>query len=392
MKRSLILCLTAALTCGSTALAGNRAGDDDLESVCASQAISRSRTGFLGVEADDVTGESASRLRLSQERGALITRVINDTSAAKAGLQKDDVIVGWNAKPVDSAAELSRQIHETPAGRAVRLKVIRGGSEVNLDLTLGESPEYTRERALERAQERIERARERAERQTQERAERARERSEEMAERVRERAELATRVRLSDWSRLGVQLQTMSAQLAEYFGLSGRNGSLVVFVHSDSAAAKAGIRAGDVIISVASQKTEYPRDVIRALSSRAEGPVEITVMRDKKERSVTVQLEKDNTTSWVAWPVDFEVLVPLERLVVPVTRVSLKAPRIVTTLPRVTLSAIATTTLVPARKLAPVVIPRIAMPKIVVPSVAPSVVTLPPIRVPMKIRRVPRVL
>src|SRR5205814_9854791 len=70
--------------------------------------------------------------------GAPPRRSSDLTAAAKAGLQKDDVIIRWNGEAVESARALSRHIHETPAGRSVKLGVLRNGNEMEVAVTLGD--------------------------------------------------------------------------------------------------------------------------------------------------------------------------------------------------------------------------------------------------------------
>ena len=84
----------------------------------------------------------------------------------------------------------------------------------------------------------------------------------------------------------------MTPQLAEYFGLSKRRGALVIFVFPDSPAAKAGLKAGDVILSAGGDTVEDPVDLRRLLIAKPEGQLEIKVLRDKQEKTVRVQIEK----------------------------------------------------------------------------------------------------
>jgi serine protease Do len=332
MKRSLTLCITLLLAGSSVAPANAGSTDNcDQEATARPRRVSISDSGFLGVDLGEVTRESASRLRLGQDRGALITRVISESSAAKAGLQKDDVIVKWNGEAIESASELSRHIRETPAGRNVRLGVIRNGSESEIAVTLGDRADYLAhiraERASEGAKFTARPARVRVEWQNPDRE---------------------MRLRIGRGYRMGVSLQSMSPQLAEYFGLVNRNGALVGFVHPDSAAAKAGIKAGDVILSVGGRAVEYPLNIHQILQDKSEGPVEVKVMRDKKERTFTVQLEAEKVSSWDLSTddlLDLEVHVPA--VVVPRVAVT---PQVV--IPRV-------------------VVPRVAGPRIAVPSIAP---------------------
>src|SRR5205085_2679811 len=275
MKRTLMLALGALLVINSVALAGPYDQDKNERP----RRLTMSSSGYLGVEIEEVTHDVAGRLRLREERGALITSVTDDTAAAKAGLQKDDVITRWNGDTVESARELSRHIRETPAGRSIKLGVLRNGSEIEVAVTLGNRGDYLSHMRVEAIAPRAPLA---------------------ALPAMPAMQAMPARVRLRDGYQLGISLQSMSPQLAEYFGLQKRNGALVTFVDPDSAAAKAGIKAGDVILSIGSKTVENPRQVVEALRSKGEGAVEVKVMRDRQERALTVQLEKGKTSLF--WP------------------------------------------------------------------------------------------
>lgn len=81
----------------------------------------------LGVTLKDVTAERVRDLKLPGEYGALVESVEADSAAAKAGLQKGDVIVEFSGERVRSVAQLRRLIRETPAGRTVACKSSGGG-------------------------------------------------------------------------------------------------------------------------------------------------------------------------------------------------------------------------------------------------------------------------
>jgi serine protease Do len=217
--------------------------------------------GYLGVQLSELTSETAGKLGIP-ERGAHVVDVVSGSPAASAGMQKDDVIVSWNGTPVESAAQLSRQIRETPKGRSVKLGVMRAGRQVNLDVKLGDSP--SRARAFSR-------------------------------DRDPSRASMVIRPRL----RLGIGLQSLTPQLAEFFGLGSRKGLLVASVVENSGAAKAGIKAGDVVLSVDNQTIERSGDINRTLRDKQEGAtVDVKVLRDKQERTFKVQIEKGGESSW----------------------------------------------------------------------------------------------
>ena len=89
-------------------------------------------------------------------------------------------------------------------------------------------------------------------------------------------------------ARLGVVAQPLSPQLAEYFGTKG--GVLVATVRDDSPAARAGLRAGDVITAVHGQKVESPADLARATAQVEGGDVGVSYVRDRKSAEATVAL------------------------------------------------------------------------------------------------------
>ncbi|HKA89144.1 MAG TPA: PDZ domain-containing protein [Haliangiales bacterium] len=97
---------------------------------------------------------------------------------------------------------------------------------------------------------------------------------------------LKERFSLGAGSRLGIQVQSMPAQLRAYFGAPG--GVLVASVEEGSPAEKAGLKAGDVVIEVDGARTDEPGDVIRAVSKKQEGEATtLAVIRDKRRMSVT---------------------------------------------------------------------------------------------------------
>ena len=340
MKRSLVMCFSALLACSSVAMASLRYDYDQ-------QTPERPRRvelpSFLGVELGEVSRETVARLKLREERGALIEEVTSGSSAAQAGLQKNDVIVKWDGEQIESAREMSRHIRETPAGRAVRLTVMRDGREIEVSVTLGERKALLNRVTVPRP----------------------------AIARVRVRPDIQIRSRVQDRGHLGVELQSMTPQLAEYFGLSKRSGALVIFVFADSPAAKAGLKAGDVILSAGAETVENPMDIRRALTNKSEGVIEFKIMRDKQEQTVKVQLEK-GTSSWLLAPddrADTVVCAAIAPMVIQMSRMKI-AP-----------TAIA----VPRMTLAPMVIPTLRM------TVAP--LALPPLKIdlaPMKVE-VPKI-
>lgn len=237
--------------------------------------------GYLGVAIEDVDEESAAELELSEVRGAHVTEVRDGSPAAQAGLESGDVIVRYNDEAVESVAELTRLVRETPPGRRVTLGIVRDGSTREMTLEVGERERDAFSMHVD--------------------ADHWRDMAEDLEGRLRHLRdgdfELdfdGDHVMVLGHGRMGVRLQSLGDQLAEYFGVGEGSGALVASVREESPAAEAGLRAGDVIVRVGDTEVEQPRDVVRAVREAEAGPLTVTVIRRGEERSVTVELpERD---------------------------------------------------------------------------------------------------
>lgn len=265
------------------------------------------RRGWLGVRVDDVDRAAADSLGLDQVRGARVLGVSEGSPAAEAGLREGDVVVGFDGESVRSVAEFVRLVRETPPGRQVELRVVRDGSPRTLQVTITERegrgfsfrggpgmrhfelhgmddlPEGLSEERMERLRKRMERAGER---------------QEEAMKRLREHmGELdglgdagVFRFQVDDRPRLGVRLESLTDQLAGYFGVDDRGGVLIASVQEESPAADAGLRAGDVVVAFGDEEISDVGDLMRAVHEAEAGPTSVTVVRDGEERSVTVEM------------------------------------------------------------------------------------------------------
>lgn len=250
---------------------------------------------FLGIFTDDVTSENARSYKLKEERGVIVADVVEDSPAEKAGLKKGDVILEFNGEKLEGKVQLNRLINETPPGRTVDLLISRDGSAQHIKATLADRSERL---WVERGSRDLEgRAAEQAERQS-ERAEQQRERQRERAERMREQSEsMRDKLERADGynygyafagarRRLGIQTMPLTKQLSEYFGVSQGRGLLVTVVEKDSAAEKAGLKAGDVIVDVDGRSIEDSSGLIEAMNRKDEGPINLKVVRNKSEMQI----------------------------------------------------------------------------------------------------------
>jgi S1-C subfamily serine protease len=92
--------------------------------------------GFLGVQTQDLTPELKNRLKIDSSAGAVVTEVIPNSAAAKAGMRNDDVITAVGGQPVKNSAELREAIQKIDADQPVTLEVARGKEKLNLQATL----------------------------------------------------------------------------------------------------------------------------------------------------------------------------------------------------------------------------------------------------------------
>lgn len=96
--------------------------------------------GWLGVYIQEVTPEMAEAFGLKEARGALVSEVMRGSPAARAGIKRGDVIVGYEGHPVKDVAELRILVAQTPPGRTVELELIRNGRPLKLRVRIEQQP------------------------------------------------------------------------------------------------------------------------------------------------------------------------------------------------------------------------------------------------------------
>ena len=234
---------------------------------------------FLGVGTEDITKENMARYGMREVRGVGVTEVVKDSPAEKAGLRKDDVILRFDGESVTSVRKLTRLVNESSADQNVRLTISRGGAEQELSATLSKRKMDTIFSSTPRI---------------------FRSDNDEDGVRVFPNGNWPDSIRGGDgplvWTlganrRIGVSTQSLTKQLADYFGVSG--GVLITSVSDNSPASKAGLKAGDVITAIDGEKVTSPGDITRVLGKKETGDVSLTVVRDKNTRTITVTPEKN---------------------------------------------------------------------------------------------------
>jgi serine protease Do len=230
------------------------------------KAIVLGKTGgsFLGISVLEIDADRAKALNLKEERGVEVTRVEEDSPAAKGGLKIGDVVLEYNGQRVDSVAQFIRMVHETPAGREVKLAISRSGGTQTLALkTAARKTMLGKTDVIEIP-----------------------------------RIELPD-IRMSDVPRAymswrstvaGIEAESLDSQLAEYFGV--KEGVLVRSIVRGSAADKAGLRAGDVIVKVDDTRVTTPREIASSVrSAGTRKSVQLQIVRERREQSLPLAID-----------------------------------------------------------------------------------------------------
>jgi S1-C subfamily serine protease len=233
-------------------------------------------SGWLGVEIAEVTTEKAKDLKLTAQRGVVVMDVEPDGPAAKAGLKENDVISQYDGQVVEGTVQFRRLVRETPTGRTVALVILRNGAAQNISAELGERSAFFEKR---------------------------------MKGKMRDFDNaLAFSMPNQDFTlamppvdtrmpSLGISAEDLSGQLGTYFGAPDGTGILIREVRSGTAAAKAGLQAGDVIVKVDGKPVRTLADLRVVLRDKSDQKsVGLGIIRKAAEMSVTVGIERPQPT------------------------------------------------------------------------------------------------
>jgi serine protease Do len=242
--------------------------------------------GYLGIMTVGITSENSSKFGLKDARGVGIEKVMENSPASQAGLLNGDVILRFDGEEVKSSAKLSRLIGEVAPDQKVRITILRGGNEQEITATMGKRPApLTFERMVP------------------------------MGNFPAIPNPPSGEFKLNDeffknfpsgefpgqgsfvWNfsagrKIGVIAESLTKQLGETLGVPSGKGLLLMEVREDSPAAKAGLRAGDIITEVDGAAVADSMEMIRAVNVKKEGDVEITFVRNKDRRTVKVTPEQ----------------------------------------------------------------------------------------------------
>jgi len=96
--------------------------------------------GYFGIEPEDITPEMVDALKLPRKEGVIVRGVQRSAPAGKAGIEPGDILLSINDQPVQDTPRMLTQIAQLAPGSVARVKVIRGGKELEIPVTVGERP------------------------------------------------------------------------------------------------------------------------------------------------------------------------------------------------------------------------------------------------------------
>ena len=200
---------------------------------------------WLGVGIQELTEELAAQFGVKPEDGVLVGNVMADTPAERGGLKPGDIIQEFNGNKISNVRQLQREVAQSPIGSPARLQVLREKQPMTLTVVLGEQPTDLR------------------------------------AGREPSPAEVT--------EQFGLTVQDLTPELRNQLRLTNVDGVIVSGVDEAGAAARAGVRPGDVITEVNREPVKSARDFTRILGQMRRGAnLLLLVRRDGNSRFVVV--------------------------------------------------------------------------------------------------------
>lgn len=236
-----------------------------------------SSQGYMGVLVGDVDSDAAAKLKLKEVRGAVVTLIDHDAPAAQAGVRVNDVVLQVNGQAVEGAEQFSRMMREIPAGHSVSLVISRDGAMQTIAVQLADRKKMEHD----------------------------------VWNRLDNGGDQSTAAPgmgiLSGGSgdvpsggfhipfvgastlNVGVLVEPLTSQMADYLGI--QSGLMIKQVARKSEAEKAGLKAFDVILKVGTDGIATTADWDRSLRANQGKPVAVTILRDRRQQTVTLQVD-----------------------------------------------------------------------------------------------------
>lgn len=236
-----------------------------------------SSQGYLGVDLADVDQEKAQALKLKEVRGAIITLIDHDAPAGQIGLKVNDVVLQLNGQNVQDAEQLRKMLKEIPPGQKVSMEISRDGNVQTLAVALVDHQVLGHDvwNKIGSSDEVVHTAP-----------------GMNMLPGTGDNSVPSGGFHMPFFGsslNVGAMVEPLTSQMAEYLGVPA--GLMVKQVAHKSEAAAAGLRAFDVILKVGPETVPNLASWDRALRANQGKPVQVTILRDKKQQTLTLQVD-----------------------------------------------------------------------------------------------------
>jgi serine protease Do len=212
--------------------------------------------GWIGARIQPVTDDIAESLGLDKARGALIAAIDPDSPATQAGLKPGDVILTYDAKPIDRSRQLPRMVADSAPDKPVKLTIWRDGKEAEVTLTV---VAYNPNRPQPQPP---------------------------APDQPKPPATVDA---------LGLKLAKLTPDLRKQYSLpDAAHGIVIVEVPQGSAAATQGLRAGDLIVAVGENAVGSPDDAL----------ADIAAAKKAGRRNVLIRVEREGNFRFVTMPME----------------------------------------------------------------------------------------
>jgi len=197
--------------------------------------------GWLGISVQDVTEDIAKNLKLKDNSGALISEVFKGDPADKGGLKAGDLITEVNGKRIKDTHELLLTIASFHVGDKIEVKALRDGEEKTFNIVVTERKDQPEVASARESKEKF-----------------------------------------------GMTVQDITPEIAQYLGIAGTGGVVVVDVKDGSPADEKGIQAQDIILEVNKVKIPSMKDYVREISKKS------------AKKSILLLIRRGNSTFFVS--------------------------------------------------------------------------------------------
>ena len=186
--------------------------------------------GFLGITLQRVDQKLAKSFGMETPKGALVTQIIKDSPAEKAGVKVGDVVLAFNGKPINKSQDLPPLVALSDIGKEAQLTILRDGKESTLKVTIGNLDDASGIASV-------------------------------------------SSDKANAW---GMELKNLASEERSALNFHDDGGVLIARIAPQSAAEESGLRAGDIILAVGGlevAKVEQVTDVLRQVPKNRPVPV-----------------------------------------------------------------------------------------------------------------------